>query len=63
MELIREEENGGAERKREPCVWVLGESNGKKEKKKKKEKRGFICGYGAQAVGQLWVPQKVENIE
>ena len=36
MELIREEENGGVERKREPCVWVLGESDGKKKKKKEK---------------------------
>ena len=35
----------------------------KKKKKKKMEKRGFIRGYGAQAVGQVWVPQKVENIE
>ena len=40
MELMRQEENGGAERKRELCVWVLGESDGKKEKKK--EKRGFM---------------------
>ena len=35
LELIREEENGGVERKREPCVWVLGESDGKKKKKEK----------------------------
>ena len=32
LELIREEENGGAERKREPCVWVVGESEGGKKK-------------------------------
>ena len=40
-------------------VWVLGESDGKKEKKK--EKKGCIRRYGAQAVGQVWVPQKVEK--
>ena len=34
------EENGGVERKREPRVWVLGESDGKEEKKK--EKKGFL---------------------
>ena len=36
-------------------VWVLGESDEKKNKKKE-EKRGCIRGYGAQAVGQVWVP-------
>ena len=60
MELIREEENGGVERKREPCVWVSGESDGKK---KKRRRRGCIREYGAQVVGQVWVLQKVENIE
>ena len=28
-----------------------------------KKKGGCIRGYGAQAVGQVWVPQKVENFE
>ena len=32
-------------------------------KKKKKRRRGCIREYGAQVVGQVWVPQKVENIE
>ena len=44
------------ERKREPCVWVLGKSDGKK-------KKGCIRRYGAQAVCQVWVPQKVEIFE
>ena len=28
-----------------------------------KKKGGCIRGYGAKAVGQVWVPQKVENFE
>ena len=32
-------------------------------KKKKKRRRGCMREYGAQVVGQVWVPQKVENIE
>ena len=47
---------GLGERKREPCVWVLGKSDGKK-------KKGCIRRYGAQAVCQVWVPQKVEIFE
>ena len=31
--------------------------------KKKKRRRGCIREYGAQVVGQVWVLQKVENIE
>ena len=47
MELIREEENGGAERKREPCVWVLGESDGGKKKEKGMYTRVWCLGRGS----------------
>ena len=60
-----EEENGGVERKREPCLWVLGESDGKtiiKKKNFKKEKKGMYTRVWCLGSGSGMGPTKSRNI-
>ena len=66
MDLVRGREWRGREGF-VPCVWVLGESDGKKEKKKGEKRiyreREDTHGYGNRELDMVlrqWVPQKVQ---